>query len=87
MSDSFIIQCPHCSIFIEIIELNCKIFRCGIFKKNGQQIHPHLSKFECETLVENNLIYGCGKPFRLIPNENINEGNNCPYISIICDYI
>ena len=74
------INCPHCNITIEIIELNCKIFRCGIFKNNLKQIDPHLSKNKCDELINNNLIYGCGKPFKvdIINNE---------YISIICDYI
>ena len=33
-----IINCPHCNQCIEVIELNCKIFRCGVFKKNMKQI-------------------------------------------------
>jgi hypothetical protein len=59
--------CPHCDITIEIIELNCRIFRCGILKSNGQQIDPHLSKKYCDWLVERNEIYGCGKPFKVDP--------------------
>jgi hypothetical protein len=59
--------CPHCNITIEIIELNCRIFRCGIFKTNGQQIDPHLQKAQCEQLIARNEIYGCGKPFKVDP--------------------
>ena len=73
----FIIQCPHCKEFIEILELNCRIFRHGIYKDNYKQIPPHLAKSQCDFLKENNLIYGCGKPFK------INSNNNPE----ICDYI
>ena len=48
-------ECPHC----KIVEVNCAIFRCGIYK----QIPPHLSK-ECDAIVDK--IYGCGKPFCLV---------------------
>lgn len=67
-----IIQCPHCNIFIEILELNCKIFRCGIYKHNFQQINPHMPLNECVQLITTNAIYGCGKPFKLI-QDNIPE--------------
>lgn len=79
MSNKFI-NCPHCDIYVEVLELNCKIFRCGILKNTLKQIDPHLCKIECEKLVNNNEIYGCGKPFRvdIIDNE---------YISYVCDYI
>ena len=65
--DFIIVSCPHCNqhIMIYFKEFNCKIFRHGIFKDSHQQIDPHLSKIECDNLVRNNLIYGCGKPFRL----------------------
>ena len=74
------IKCPHCNIYIEVLELNCKIFRCGILKNTLKQIDPHLSKIECEKLVNNDEIYGCGKPFKvdIIDNE---------YKTFICDYI
>jgi hypothetical protein len=65
---------------IEVVELNCKIFRCGIYKENGEQINPHLPKNECERLVNTGEIYGCGKPFQII-NENP------PYLVVKCDYI
>ena len=73
----FIINCPHCNQSIIIEQLNCRIFRCGIYKNNFKQIHPHLNKELCDELSSNNLIYGCGKPFR------IDENNN----PLICDYI
>ena len=62
--------CPHCDIMIEVIELNCCIFRCGIYKSNGKQIDPHLSKDNCDKLVLNKEIYGCGKPFKVVKKED-----------------
>lgn len=80
MSDKeiMLIKCPHCDISIEVVELNCRIFRCGVYKENHSQINPHLPKVECDLLVLNNAIYGCGKPFR-IP-ENATEPVVCGYI-------
>ena len=77
-----IITCPYsnCNICIEIVEINCAIFRCGIYKNDGKQINPHLSKEECETLKREDKIWGCGKPFQLINTNGI-------YQLAICDYI
>ena len=60
----YIFNCPHCKIkvVVEKKQLNCKIFRCGIYKKTGKQIPPHSKKIICDRLAKNNLIYGCGKP-------------------------
>ena len=73
-----IINCPNCNICIEIIQLNCRIFRCGIYKNTFTQIPPHLPKVECDRLIDQDVIYGCGKPFRML------EDNTTP---IKCDYI
>ena len=83
------VNCPHCDILIEVLELNCCIFRCGIYKKQNQgsappfeyiQIPPHSTKEECDRLIKNNEIYGCGKPFRIIVASS-------GYIVEICDYL
>ena len=78
-----IIECPHteCKQAIEIIELNCKIFRCGIFKHNFKQIDPHSPKDVCDKLVATGAIYGCGKPFQIVPD--ISGGMKV----VICEYI
>ena len=62
-----IIQCPHCKDYITVYlkEYNCKIFRHGVFK---------------DRLFNEKLIYGCGKPFRIV-----GEGKNIKVE--ICDYI
>jgi hypothetical protein len=78
--EPFLILCPHCNCYVIILEINCAIFRHGILKSNFQQISPHLSKDECGELILKDLIYGCGKPFRIIKN-------NEEYIGEICDYI
>ena len=75
--------CPYedCNIPIEIIEINCAIFRCGVYKNQndpqyGKQIDPHLPKDDCEQLKKENKIWGCGRPFQLV------DGKLVP-----CDYI
>jgi len=75
--ENLIIECPHCKSFIEIEQLNCRIFRHAYLKTNNQQINPHATKEECDNLINNNLIYGCGKPFRILEDNTV----------IICDYI
>ena len=75
-----IVICPHCNEYVEILELNCKIFRHGILKSNNTQMNPHASEEECNFLIVNNLIYGCGKPF----NIEIIDNNYTPFK---CDYI
>jgi len=82
-----IIECPHCNQSIEIIALNCKIFRCGIFKKDYTQIPPHLPKLECDRLFSENLIYGCGKPFQVIVKVASNDTDTDKITPVICDYI
>ena len=62
MSEITIYYCPHCGMGIEILQINCAIFRCGVYKKTGLQIDPHMSKKEI-SLIEDD-IYGCGKPFQ-----------------------
>lgn len=78
-----IFQCCHCnnSFIVNEKEFNCKILRHGIYKNNLKQIDPHLPKNKCDELYKKNLIYGCGKPLKIIKNDE-NE-----YDVIICDYI
>jgi hypothetical protein len=81
LTNDIVVICPHCKEPIIIEKLNCCIFRHGTFITNGKQINPHLPKKYCEILINKKLIYGCGKPFKIIKNEN-NE-----FEGIICDYI
>lgn len=79
---SLILKCPHCHDYVLIYkkEFNCKIFRHAYYRDSYKQIDPHMKKEECIRLLEQGLIYGCGKPFKLI------ELNN-EYILEKCDYI
>lgn len=76
-----VIICPHCNDPVIIQELNCRIFRHAVLKSNGEQIDPHTSKENCEKLLQNDAIYGCGKPFQIQSNE---KGD---LVAIECDYI
>ena len=80
--DIYVFICPHCKEDIIVLknELNCKIFRHAVFKSNYKPIDPHATKQECQRLIDNHLIYGCGKPFIIIESEN-------EYKVEICDYI
>lgn len=81
-SDSDIyVDCPHCGFLVKIIKKNCGIFRHGVYKKNNQQIDPHSPKKLCDKLTKKDLIYGCGKPFRLV---TVSDG---VYLAEICEYI
>lgn len=78
MDEFLIINCPHCKelILINKKEINCAIFRHGVYKHNMEQINPHLNKDECIRLYNSGEIYGCGGPFQLIDDT-----------PVICDYI
>jgi len=77
---NIVVTCPHCNNLILIEQLNCKIFRHGTLKTNNTQINPHSSKAECDYYINNNLIYGCGKPFKIIENNDEFKTEICEYI-------
>ncbi len=76
-------QCPHCEAFVsvKIQEINCAIFRHGTYKESYKQLDPHLCKDECDRLVRENLIYGCGRPFQLV------RLPDSKYAVQVCEYI
>jgi len=78
-----IFECPHCmgTILVEPNDINCQIFRHAVFRSNGQPIHPHASKTECEDLLRTEKIYGCGRPFRLVRDKDQQ------WTPVVCDYI
>jgi hypothetical protein len=80
IKDQPVLICPHCNEFIIISQLNCGIFRHGVFKNTGIQVNPHASKAECDDYANHGLIYGCGKPFRITLNNNTFEITCCEYI-------
>ena len=79
MGDYLVLKCPHCNdlVFIYLSELNCRIFRHGVFKKGFVGVYQHSTKAECEQYVKDDLIVGCGKPFLI--DETLN--------AVVCDYI
>jgi hypothetical protein len=76
-----LVTCPHCQQLIEIVAINCAIFRCGVYKDTGQQLPPHLHKEECDRVAAEERIYGCGRPFRVVA---MGEGL---HVAEVCDYI
>jgi hypothetical protein len=50
-------------------------------KDVGKQIDPHASKEICDELITKNLIFGCGKPFKVVKKEDDT------YTTEICEYI
>lgn len=78
----FIFGCPHCggTVVVNQSETACCIFRHAVYKANGSQVNPHASKNECDRLVENNLVNGCGKPFRFVYSQPYNYVEKCDYI-------
>ena len=57
-----ILKCPHCKEWFEMLELNCAIFRHGVYKSNWQQVDPHAIDIPDD-------IYGCGMQFQIINGE------------------
>ena len=70
-----VVKCPHCNSYLIIEKLNCGIFRDACFL-NGEPIDPHSSREQIEIYQKNNMIVGCGNPFRIV--EGIVE--KCGYI-------
>lgn len=56
--------CPHCDSWFEVLakEINCGIFRHGVYRHNGEPVPPHAPQSECEHWVATHAIWGCGKP-------------------------
>ena len=80
----YLFNCPHCDNLIQVEknQTNCKIFRHGQFKSTGEQLPPHSSKQLCDQVAASGSIHGCGKPFRLVPDDNgiITTVEICDYI-------
>lgn len=82
MENYYTVECPHCNglILIAKNEVNCKIFRHAVYKKNFNPINPHANKEECDNLIKENKVFGCGKPFRVEYEENSLKSFRCKYI-------
>lgn len=75
-----IVSCPHCNEYILIEKINCGIFRHGTFRTDETQIDSHSKKEICDYYIQNNMIYGCGKPFQILLENNIIKIVTCDYI-------
>ena len=64
--DAFVFPCPHCGLLVQVprTEIRCSIFRHGVWRRDFGFCPPHASKRECDQWIEEELIWGCGKPFR-----------------------
>ena len=82
MPHEIYIVCPHCLFPILIMkkDINCAIFRHGVYKYSGKQMDPHTKKRICDEVKRRGLIYGCGKPFQL-------KRNKRKYYAVPCGYI
>ena len=80
----YVFLCPHCQLMVQVKanEINCRIFRHGIYKKDNTQLHPHAPEELCDRLRNSDTIWGCGRPFRFVrdPLSGTNHVEDCPYI-------
>ena len=81
-TDGIIVTCPHCQLPFEVEEGNCLVFRHAVDKKTLAPIAPHTPQAECEKLLREEKILGCGKPLRLAYDKAARL-----WIGEICDYI
>ena len=67
----YFFKCPHCELAIQVDknQVNCHIFVHGQIKSTGEQVNPHSSLEQCEYLIKNDLIHGCGKPFKFFRDD------------------
>jgi hypothetical protein len=81
IEDFYVFNCPHCSVEIIVAknELNCHIFRHAIYKNTYEQVNPHLPLLECQKLLDNDMVYGCCKPFEIINRDNKMFAVKCDY--------
>lgn len=79
----YMFNCPNCdgTIIVQINEVNCLIFRHGVYSqghKIGQPINPHETKENIDKMVDEKLIDGCGKPIQM--NQNHTKVYSCSYV-------
>ena len=84
-----IIECPHCggTIVTGAKDVNCAVFRHGVLKRSGRQMGPHTKRAECERLVAEDAIVGCGKPYRLAAEKAGGSAGVKTFVAVACGYI
>lgn len=65
-------MCPNCfnKFIINENDFNCCIIRHGVLKSTMEPINPHATKEQCDFFVNNDLIYGCAIPLKIIKTDN-----------------
>lgn len=68
--DYYYFKCPQCHVMCQVhkTDIRCTIFRHAVYKKDLSFVNPHAPKEQCEQLVSQGLVYGCGKPFKFTGN-------------------
>ncbi len=76
--NTFYFECPNCNVMCQVpqCEIRCTIFRHANFKKDMSFVPPHASKEECDRWIKDDIVWGCGKPFKF-------DGTRV----IKCDYV
>jgi hypothetical protein len=69
-ADIYTFACPWCKelVVVRPQDVACRTFRHAEFKGKAGRfrfVNPHAPQAECERWVREDLIVGCGKPFRL----------------------
>jgi hypothetical protein len=76
-----ITSCPTClgDIIILEEEINCSIFRHAVYK-NGCEVNPHTPEVIMKNMIQCDMIFGCGSPFRLVIKEGVYTAETCDWI-------
>ena len=81
--DAFTFSCPHCKDLVQVLrgDMNCQIFRHGVYRHSGQPLGPHTSEDKCRDVVNRGLVYGCAGPFRVrLTDDTTGTVETCEYI-------
>jgi hypothetical protein len=95
----YVFICKHCEepFVVSHVDFNCRILRHGVYKRDMKHIPPHASKEDCDALVRDGLIYGCGRPLKIVETATTTttttstttstDAKSPTYDVVICDYI
>ena len=72
IDEIIITPCPHCfeEVLVYLNNVNCGMFRHAVFISSGELIPSNFTKEVCERLIEEEKVYGCGKLFQIIFQED-----------------
>ena len=68
-----VVHCPHCGLPAPVTATdidNGAIYH-GTLKKNGRQLRDRVPADWVQYLRDNDMIYGCGKPFLVVRKSSI----------------